>query len=187
MGSFCLSAVSYTHLISRKIALWAMKKKYWKIAKYLMSPKSISGIIMSLYLKINDLSYRKAYRNFLQSNSSQRWKKEYILLQFTKSLIMALFYRPCLLYTSREIGQHMILQCFAVGQETDDLILLRILELGHQRNALVAGTVDQDPLAFAMPLTAVFEPVIDDNHGNTHNHQFWKAQQHVKQQSDRCV
>lgn len=43
-----------------------MKKKYWKIAKYLMSPKSISGIIMSLYLKINDLSYRKAYRNFLQ-------------------------------------------------------------------------------------------------------------------------
>ena len=72
----------------------------------------------------------------------------------------------------REIGQHMILQCFAVGQETDDLILLRILELGHQRNALVAGSVDQDPLAFAMPLTAVFEPVIDDNHGNTHNHQF---------------
>ena len=44
----------------------------------------------------------------------------------------------------REIGQHMILQCFAVGQETDDLILLRILELGHQRNALVAGSVDQD-------------------------------------------
>lgn len=60
------------YFISRKIALWAMKKKYWKIAKYLMSPKSISGIIMSLYLKINDLSYRKAYRNFLQSNSSQR-------------------------------------------------------------------------------------------------------------------
>lgn len=71
----------------------------------------------------------------------------------------------------REIGQHMILQCFAVGQETDDLILLRILELGHQRNALVAGSVDQNPLAFAMPLTAVFEPVIDDNHGNAHNHQ----------------
>lgn len=59
----------------------------------------------------------------------------------------------------------MILQCFAVGQETDDLILLRILELGHQRNALVAGSVDQDPLAFAMPLTAVFEPVIDDMRG----------------------
>lgn len=71
----------------------------------------------------------------------------------------------------REVGQHVVLQRLTVGQEADDLILLRVLELGHQRSALVAGSVDQDPLAFAMPLTAVFEPVIDDNHGNAHNHQ----------------
>lgn len=58
--------------ISRKIAFWAMKKRYWQIARYLMRPKSISGLIMSLYLKINNLFYRKAYRIFLQSNSSQR-------------------------------------------------------------------------------------------------------------------
>lgn len=39
--------------LSRKLALWAMRNKHWGLARHLMRPKSLAGILMSLYLKFN--------------------------------------------------------------------------------------------------------------------------------------
>ena len=54
------------YFISRKIALWAMRNSHWHLAQHLMRPKSIAGFFMRLYLKVNNIMYRRAYTLFIK-------------------------------------------------------------------------------------------------------------------------
>ena len=87
----------------------------------------------------------------------------------------------------RQVGQHVVLQRLAVGQEADHLILLRVLQLGDERCPLVTGSVDEDPAAVEALLTAVLEQVVEDDHYDTHHDQGREGQQHVEHQRDADI
>ena len=87
----------------------------------------------------------------------------------------------------RQVGQHVVLQRLAVGQEADHLVLLRVLQLGDERCPLVTGSVDEDPAAVEALLTAVLEQVVEDDHHDTHDDQGRKGQQHIEHQRDADI
>lgn len=55
------------HFISRRFALFAMRNGFTRIALHLMRPKTISGLVMSAYLKINNIFRDRHYRVFLDN------------------------------------------------------------------------------------------------------------------------
>lgn len=48
------------YFLSRKLAIWGLKHNHQQLSAHLMRPKSLAGIVMSLYLKINKI-YRNKY------------------------------------------------------------------------------------------------------------------------------
>ena len=85
----------------------------------------------------------------------------------------------------RIVGENMILEPLAIGQEAHDPVVGRVLEPSDQRHRLVSRAVDQHPFAVLAPDRLVLDQIIEHDHHQPHRQQQEEREQDVDHESQR--